>query len=173
MIVRDSSNTKSYGESRSKNFFLFLLVGKRIAKTRSRTTVSCVGKRVCDCVSRSRYSSFFRARVSLVLCVSLSLCVSVSRSRGKCPASDGLKRTERGESHGSERERAPAAFERVVPRYPCLLSLNLFFPIRICLSSFVRFSVRLECAGRVEVSTTAKHRSKLRIYLKTLRGSLR
>lgn len=155
-----------------KNFFLFLLVGKRIAKTRSRTTVSCVGKRVCDCVSRSRYSSFFRARVSLVLCVSLSLCVSVSRSRGKCPASDGLKRTERGESHGSERERAPALLRELFRGIPVSPFFEPF-PIRICLSSFVRFSVRLECAGRVEVSTTAKHRSKLRIYLKTLRGSLR
>jgi hypothetical protein len=56
---------KSYGESRSKNFFLFLLVGKRIANARVRRRVVSV-----DCVSDSLL--FFLLRVSCSASPSLS-----------------------------------------------------------------------------------------------------
>jgi hypothetical protein len=100
LIVRDASNTKKV-TARAGLFSVSRQVKNR--KTRCVASVRrCVVNGKVDCVSDSSLLLF---RV-LVLCVSLSLCVSVSRSRGKCPASDGLKRAERGESHGSERERA-------------------------------------------------------------------
>ena len=170
MIVRDSSNTKVTAKAGQKLFSFS--VSRQANRKRARVRRCLVSVNGFVTVSRGLVTLLSFARVSLVLCVSLSLCVSVSRSRGKCPASDGLKRTERGESHGSERERAPALLRELFRGIPVSPFFEPF-PIRICLSSFVRFSVRLECAGRVEVSTTAKHRSKLRIYLKTLRGSLR
>ena len=123
MIVRDSSNTKVTAKAGQKLFSFS--ISRQANRKRARVRRCFVSVNGFVTVSRGLVTLLSFARVSLVLCVSLSLCVSVSRSRGKCPASDGLKRTERGESHGSERESA-RAFERVVPRYPCLLSLNLF-----------------------------------------------
>lgn len=106
-----------------KNFFLFLLVGKRIANALAYDGVFVVGKRLCDCVSRSRYSSFFRARVSCSASPSLSVSVCLEVA-GSVLLLTGLSEQREG-NHMGVRERSPA-LERFVPRYPCLLSLNLF-----------------------------------------------
>lgn len=119
MIVRDSSNTKVTAKAGQKLFSFS--ISRQANRKRARVRRCFVSVNGFVTVSRGLVTLLSFARVSRALRLPLSLCLEVAES---VLLLTGLSEQREG-NHMGVRERSPA-LERFVPRYPCLLSLNLF-----------------------------------------------